>query len=88
MRTTLYKVTTWQGKTAIRNPENITNKFFHYLYFLSSPSQNTSKDAYEINPIWDQGIDPINTFCVTERKKKLGRRLPRKSLAESEKSLQ
>ena len=49
MRMELCKVTTWQGKSVIKNPKNTTNKFFYYLYFTPSSLQKMKKYGYTQN---------------------------------------
>ena len=45
----LWKFITWQGKSVIKNPNNITNKLSYYLYFILSSSLNMRKDGYTKN---------------------------------------
>ena len=81
MRTKLCKVAMWQGKPEIKNQKNITNKFFYYLYFILSASQNTRKDSYPKNPVGEKEITPMSLYQSREdeyrrqEKKFLGRRV-------------
>ena len=45
----LYKVTTWQGKSVIKNQNKITSKLLYYLHFILSSSHNIMKYGYTKN---------------------------------------
>ena len=72
MCTALFKVTMWQVKLVIKTPNNITNIFFYYLYFILSSLHNIRKDGYNKNTVIESVIIPSKPSPPRDNEQKSG----------------